>query len=75
MKTKAKYARLISVGNRQAVLLPSHVRFKGKRVSVLACGRGLLIEPATKLLFRNPKEWLAGILARPMSPDFLEDRD
>ncbi|MGA7460776.1 MAG: hypothetical protein WBW69_11150 [Candidatus Korobacteraceae bacterium] len=75
MKTNAKYARVISVGNRQAVLLPSDVRFTGKRVSVLESGRGLLISPVRKPLFRNTKEWLAAIKAHPMSPDFLKDRD
>lgn len=73
MKTRAKYARLLSVGKRQAVLLPTDVKFEGKRVSVHSSGRGLLIEPVEKPMFRSTKEWFAALDACPMSPDFLRD--
>lgn len=73
MKTRANYARLVAVGKRQAVLLPMDVKFEGKRISVHAFGRGLLIEPVEKPMFRSTKEWFAALDACPVSPDFLRD--
>jgi virulence-associated protein VagC len=73
MKTKGKYARLFSVGNRQAVLLPPGVRFEGKRVSIRECSSGLLIEAGQRPRFREIKAWFAAIDACPVSPDFLRD--
>jgi len=73
MTTRAKYARLLSIGTRQAVLLPSDVKFKGKRLSIRPSGDGCVIEPPRKPAFKDTKEWFAALHALPVSPDFLQD--
>jgi len=73
METNTRYARLLTIGKRKAVLLRADFRLESMRVRIRASGNGLVLEPDSKPAFSNCTEWFAAMDACAVSPDFLDD--